>query len=391
MNRVLILFLIAFFTLIATLESFAASNKQVSPGISDPPKNNWGLLKIETEKSWSISQGNSAIIVAIIDTGADINHPELKNNIWINSKEIPSNGIDDDNNGFVDDVHGWNFVNNTSNPFDAHGHGTHVTGIVKSVAPKVKFMILKYFDPKSLSDKNLSNTVRAIDYAVEMGAHIINYSGGGFGSNPDEEAAIKRALDKNILFVAAAGNDTTNTDRNGFYPASYDLSNIISVASLTEESNLVDSSNYGKKTIDIAAPGKEIYSTLPKGRYGKMTGTSQATAFVTGALAMLLDQNREIKTPNKLIEYLVKTGELEESLAGKTKYKTKLNTYRALTMKDTNITASGLIASNILHQKNIFSSDISNVETELNSMLKNLDSKNPPRIPANNDTSLDKR
>jgi thermitase len=336
---------------------------------------NWGLKKIEIEKSWNISKGNKKIIVAIIDTGVDIDHPDLKNNLWTNSNEIPNNGIDDDHNGFIDDIYGWNFVNNTNKPFDFHGHGTHVAGIIHNVAPEVSFMVLKYFDPLSVSENNLTNTVKAIDYAVANGAQIINYSGGGFGKNPLEEAAIKRAKDKNILFVAAAGNDTTDSDRQGFYPASYDFSNIISVASLTQDSELVKSSNFGIHTVDIAAPGKDIYSTLPNGRYGYMTGTSQATAFVTGVLAILMDSRPDIKTSEKFIEYLVKTGDFEENLSGKTKYKTKLNSYRALAMKGQDANTNGLNAD-------IFSSDIDTVDANLNSIVKNINQKNSLRIPA---------
>lgn len=387
MNKIMFLFFIAFFVLIWTLDSHAFDAKQELKNLELEQdkvlEQNWGLKKIEVEKSWNISQGSKNIIVAIIDTGMDMNHPALKNNLWVNVKEIPNNGVDDDGNGFIDDLHGWNFVNNTNQPFDSHGHGTHITGIIHNVAPKVSFMILKYFDPKSLSDKNLSNTVRAIDYAVEMGAHIINYSGGGFGSNPKEKEAIQRAKEKNVLFVAAAGNDSTNSDKDSFYPASYDLSNIISVASITEDSQLVESSNYGVKTIDIAAPGNAIYSTLPNGRYGKMTGTSQATAFVTGVLAILMDVQPDIKTSEKFIEYLIKTGDLEESLNGKTKYKTKLNSYRTLSMKGREINASGIATENTkLINNDIFSSESSIVNNNLNLIIQDIKHKNRIRIPA---------
>lgn len=344
---------------------------------------NWGLKKIEVEKSWNITQGNKRIVVAIIDTGMDINHPALKNNLWVNPKEIPNNGIDDDGNGFIDDVHGWNFVTETNKPFDSHGHGTHIAGIIHNVAPEVSFMVLKYFDPKSLSDKNITNTVRAIDYAVNNGAQIINYSGGGFGKNPLEERAIKRAKDKNILFVAAAGNESTNSDKDSFYPASYDFSNIISVASLTQESDLVESSNFGIETVDIAAPGKNIFSTLPGGRYGHMTGTSQATAFATGVLAMMMATYPDINSAEKLIEYLVKTGNVEENLKGKTKYKTKLNSYRALAMKGREIDANGLSSENTkLMNADIFSSDSNIIDANLDSLIKNTNTKNRMRIPA---------
>lgn len=344
---------------------------------------NWGLKKIEIEKSWNISKGNKKIIVAIIDTGMDMDHPALKNNLWVNPKEIPDNKIDDDKNGYIDDIHGWNFVSNNNKPFDYHGHGTHIAGIIHNVSPEVSFMVLKYFDPNSLSDKNLFDTVRAIDYAVKNGAHIINYSGGGFGKNTQEEAAIQRAKEKNVLFVAAAGNDTTNSDLKGFFPASYNFSNIISVASLTEESQLVKSSNFGVNTIDIAAPGKNIYSTLPNGQYGYMTGTSQATAFVTGALAILMDSRPDIHTSEKFIEYLVKTGNFEKNLNGKTKYKTKLNTYRAITMKGSDVDASGLTVENTKQiNPDIFSSDENIVDANLNMIIKKLDSTGKLRIPA---------
>jgi len=372
--------LLIFILLLAfTINAFGADVKIKNP-IFDQ---NWGLKKIEVEKSWNISPSNKKIIVAIIDTGMDITHPALKDNLWINPKEIPNNGIDDDGNGFIDDINGWNFVNETNKPCNSHGHGTNIAGIIRNVSPEVSIMVLKYFDPKSLSDKNITNTVRAIDYAVNNGAQIINYSGGGFGKNPLEEMAIKRAKDKNILFVAAAGNESTNSDKNSFYPASYELSNIISVASLTQESDLVESSNFGIETVDIAAPGKNIFSTLPGGRYGQMTGTSQATAFATGVLAMMVATYPDIKSAEKLIDYLVKTGNVEENLNGKTKFKTKLNSYRALAMKGREIDASGLSTVNTKQiNADIFSSDISVLDKNLDSLIKNTNTKNRIRIPA---------
>jgi subtilisin family serine protease len=376
MNKTIFILIIAFVFILMSLNGYAANQ---SVALTE----NWGIKKIEADKSWHISQSNKKIIVAIIDTGIDIHHPVLKNNIWINPKEIPNNGIDDDKNGFVDDINGWNFVAENNKPFDSHGHGTHIAGIVKSVAPQVSIMVLKYFDPKSLSDKNLSNTVKAINYAVQNGAQIINYSGGGFGKNPLEKAAIQRAKDQNILFVAAAGNESVDSDKDPFYPADYDLPNIVSVASLTQESNLVGSSNFGIRTVDIAAPGKEILSTLPGGRYGRMTGTSQATAFVTGALAILLDANPNIQDPRKIIEYLVKTGNIEENLNGKTKYRTQLNSYRSLVMKGRDLNAGGFAVENTKHiNSDFFSSDTAILESSLDSLIKSINHKNRIRIPA---------
>jgi len=157
--------------------------KEVSVIMRDPlMENKWDLEVIKAKKAWlKFSTGSKDIVVAVIDTGIDINHPDLKDNIWKNPKEIPNNNIDDDNNGFVDDVHGWNFVPNNNNLSDDHGHGTHIAGIIgavggngigiSGVAPKVSLMALKYYHPKRTD--NRSNTVRAIHYAIDNGAHIL--------------------------------------------------------------------------------------------------------------------------------------------------------------------------------------------------------------------------
>ncbi|MCB0405283.1 MAG: S8 family serine peptidase [Bdellovibrionales bacterium] len=256
------------------------------------------------------------IVVAVVDTGIDYTHPELKQNIWVNKGEVGAwtpkdlkstacrdkrcNGIDDDHNGFVDDATGWDFVHNVPLPFDTHGHGTHIAGIIASAAangagvsgvcPNVSIMALKYYDNSVLGYNNLQNTVKAIEYAIRNGAQIINYSGGGSDPAPIEAMAVKKAGEKGILFVAASGNDGRNNDWMPYYPASYELDNIISVASLDQANKLLSSSNYGKKTVDMAAPGLGILSTLPSSRFGTMSGTSQATAFVTGAAALLASQ-----------------------------------------------------------------------------------------------------
>ncbi|MEZ4750553.1 MAG: S8 family serine peptidase [Bdellovibrionota bacterium] len=181
-----------------------------------------------------------------------------------------------------------------------HGHGTHIAGIIASAAangagvsgvcPNVSIMALKYYDNSVLGYNNLQNTVKAIEYAIRNGAQIINYSGGGSDPAPIEAMAVKKAGEKGILFVAASGNDGRNNDWMPYYPASYELDNIISVASVDQANKLLSSSNYGKKTVDMAAPGLGILSTLPSSRFGTMSGTSQATAFVTGAAALLASQ-----------------------------------------------------------------------------------------------------
>lgn len=273
------------------------------------------------------------IVVAIIDTGIDTKHPMFRDHLWVNQKE-KSNGQDDDGNGYADDLHGWNFISNKGDVADNHGHGTHVAGIILQKAPseRVKFMILKYYDPYSSNEDNLLSTVKAIRYAIEMKADIINYSGGGNSRSPMEEAAIKDAQKKGILFIAAAGNDGRNTDVAGFYPAGYRLSNIISVAAIDSNKRLLASSNYGSHTVDIAAPGKDIYSSLPGGHFGPMTGTSQATAWVSGLAVSLLLKVNKSWTPENLKKLLLKVAIKDQGLSNKIKTASRISNLQALNM-----------------------------------------------------------
>lgn len=257
--------------------------------------------------------------VAIIDTGADLKHPLLQKNLWTNSKEIPGNGIDDDQNGYIDDIHGWNFVQNTPNVQDLHGHGTHIAGIIAKNSPSAKLMILKYFDPQASAQKNLKATIEAIQYATRMKAQIINYSAGGPGYNSTEEQAIKEALAADILMVTAAGNDSANTDIIKYYPANYNLSNILSVLALNSKKQLASFSNFGPQSIDIATLGEDIVSSAPGQQFAKMSGTSQATAFITAAAANLRNEHRDWQV-EEITSALKQSGDILESLHGKSKY-----------------------------------------------------------------------
>lgn len=271
------------------------------------------------------------IVVAIIDTGVDIHHPLIRNHLWVNPYE-KNNGKDNDGNGYAGDIHGWNFVSNNNDLSDNHGHGTHVAGIIlqKARSQRLKFMILKYYDPFSSNDDNLLNTVKAIRYATAMKADIINYSGGGDSRSPLEEAAIRDAQKHGILFVAAAGNEGRNTDLVGFYPAGYRLSNIISVAAMDSQKRLLASSNYGSRTVDIVAPGKDIYSSLPGGRYGPMSGTSQATAWVSGLAAALLLKMEKSWTPENIKKLLEKVATKDHSLSKKVHSESRISSLQAL-------------------------------------------------------------
>ena len=325
----------------------------------------WGMLAIHAPQAWQQWQQRRKIVVAVIDTGADISHPDLVDNIWVNPGETgldrhgfnkATNHIDDDGNGYIDDVHGWNFATNgafgkgNSDLTDHHGHGTHVAGIIgatgkhvkiiRGVVPNVSLMILKYYEPKKLGGNSMLSTIQAIDYAISMGAQIINYSAGGAQSSALEKQVIARAMARGILFVAAAGNEARNSDQFPYFPADYGLANIISVTAIDRNKHILSSSNFGVRTVDIAAPGENIISTLPGGRYGYMTGTSQATAFVTGAAAALMSQFPNLNEPSEIIQQLASSGRPQESLRGKTKYQTSLDIERALQIK-----SKGLLAS----------------------------------------------
>jgi thermitase len=321
---------------------------------NDPAiKQAWGLKKSDAGRAWSISHGSKKVIVAVIDTGIDINHEDLKNNLWVNPGESgldkngndkATNNVDDDDNGLIDDVHGWNFVSNTNRLDDNHGHGTHIAGIIGAeagnkkgitgISPDVSLMILKYYDPKVPNTDNLKNTIAGIQYAVEKGANIINYSGGGTDFSQEEYEAVQAAERKGILFVAAAGNERSNSDEHHYYPADYKLKNIISVTAIDPTTEVLSSSNYGTETVDIAAPGQNILSCLPNSTYGLMTGTSQATAFVTGAAVLIMAHKELYGQSEEIKKYILATGDSSASLMAKTKTSRQLNLYKALTILD---------------------------------------------------------
>lgn len=414
-------------TVLGKVEVSARPEKEDKVILNDPSISQaWGLSKSNAQKAWELSTGDRRIVVAVIDTGVDVRHEDLASNLWTNPGETgldaqgrdkANNGIDDDGNGFVDDVHGWNFVSNTKDLTDNHGHGTHIEGIIGAaagngkgiagVAPRVSMMTLKYYDPKAPNTDNLRNTINAIRYAIRMKADIINYSGGGTEFSQDEKNAIEEARKQGILFVAAAGNERSNSDKFKYYPADYGLSNIISVTAIDPRTEVLSSSNYGTETVDLAAPGQNILSTLPGNQYGPMTGTSQATAFVTGA-AVLIKAHKKYNNPEDIKKYILSTGDNLASLSMKTKTSRKLNLYKSLAMIDQNTTLGGgkdATASNITFpsdQKEFqlesqrklanFRENTQEVHTQSvamfgKSILKNLQKKGPaPAADSNNST-----
>jgi thermitase len=350
---------------------------------NDPAiKQAWGLKKSDAARAWAVSQGSKDVIIAVIDTGIDINHEDLKNNLWVNKgetgldskgRDMRNNGVDDDGNGYVDDVHGWNFVSGNSRLNDNHGHGTHIAGIIgaeasnkkgiSGITPNVSLMILKYFDPKVPNTDNLKNTIASIHYAIKMGAHIINYSGGGVEYSQEEFEAVQAAEKKGILFVAAAGNERSNSDQNHYYPADYSLKNIISVTAIDPTTEVLASSNYGVLTVDIAAPGQNILSCLPNNSYGLMTGTSQATAFVSGAAALVMSYKNQYFKAEEVKKYILATGDTSSSLMAKTKTSRQLNLFKSLTILGSETSLSGTARAKV--NDNFLSNAARNSESNL--------------------------
>lgn len=305
---------------------------------------NWGLFHknagshISAPEAWKLEEGKKEILVAVIDTGMDSKHPDLSQNLWSKEEEIEQG-----KNKVKQKVYGWDFVKNAPNPSDEHGHGTHVAGIIGAIAnPKagvsgvvhhISLMPVRYYSEYNSGAVNLKNTIKALNYAIDQGCRIINYSGGGPEYSHEEYLAMRRAQQKGILIVAAAGNESENTDvvENFYYPSAYGLTNTISVAATDIRDQLLASSNWGKKKVDVAAPGENIYSTLPGGKYGYMSGTSQATAFVTGIAALLLSRDPSL-TPEQIKTLIKESVDSIPSLKEKLATGGRVNAYKALAL-----------------------------------------------------------
>ncbi len=254
---------------------------------------------IDGPEGWDINTDASTIILASIDTGIDINHEDLAGNIWTNSGEIAGNLVDDDGNGYIDDVHGYDFFNNDSFPDDDNSHGTHTMGTaaargnngigVAGASWTAQLMALKICN--QFGSCSTSGAISAIDYATENGARLSSNSWGGGGFSQAMKDAIDRADAAGVLFIAAAGNNGANNDASPFYPASYSSPNIISVASIDRFGGKSSFSNYGATSVDLGAPGSSILSTTPNNGYGTKSGTSMATPHVSGVVTNIMGFN----------------------------------------------------------------------------------------------------
>ena len=242
--------------------------------------------------AWTQSTGGD-VVVAVLDTGAQLDHPDLAANVWVNAGEIAGNGIDDDANGYADDVHGYDFAGKDADPSDDHGHGTAVAGVIGArgnngtgitgVAWRARLMIVKVLGANGSG--SVYDVARGIRYAVANGAKVVNLSMAGPDTAPELEAAIAEAKAAGVLIVAAAGNTGADLDAKPAYPAS--SGDVIGVASTDDTGRLAPGSSFGATTVEIAAPGENIVSTARNGRYETRSGTSQAAAHVTGTLALM--------------------------------------------------------------------------------------------------------
>ncbi len=294
---------------------------------------------IQVSQGWAAESSTTfQPVVAIIDTGIWMNHTIFTNSgaIWTNPKEIV-NGIDDDSNGYIDDIHGWNFAYGTNDPTDDDGHGTHVSGIVLGTTidiqanpiatSKVKLMALKFLD--STGSGSTSDAINAIYYAVNNGAHVLSNSWGGGGFSNALLQAIAYAYTNKKIFVAAAGNASSNNDSSPTYPANYNVPSLISVAASTDADTLASFSNFGATTVHLGAPGVSILSTLPNNSFGYESGTSMATPFVSGVAALILRENPTL-TGYQIKNLLFGATNAVTGLNGKVSTNARLNVYNAV-------------------------------------------------------------
>ena len=258
---------------------------------------------IDAPEAWEVRTSATNVVIAILDSGVRINHEDLNANLWRNPGEIPGNGIDDDNNGYVDDIHGADILNHTGNPFDESGHGSIVAGVigavgnngigVAGVAWKARMMICKFLNASG--GGSISDTVECFDYARANGAKILNASFVTTEVSMALSNAITACQEAGIILVAASGNSRKDIDATPFFPASYPHSNIVVVMATDSADGLYPLNNFGATNVDLAAPGVNIRSTwvVVNDSYVDYTGTSMAAAFVAGAMALVWEQYPE--------------------------------------------------------------------------------------------------
>lgn len=304
---------------------------------NDPKYNSlYGMKKIEAEINWKKHVGARNIVIGVIDTGINYNHPDLQNNIWVNPGEFGIdgengedkrfNGIDDDGNGYVDDWRGWDFVNNDNDPMDDQGHGTHVAGTIAAsgnngvgvvgVMWRASLVGLKFLDKNGSG--SLADAMKAIEYAIDNNIKITNNSWGGGSFSVAMEDLLKRVGEEGGLFIAAAGNHGANNDDRPTYPASYYADSVIAVAATDRNDSLAYFSCYGRESVDVAAPGVSILSTY-EDYYSYLSGTSMAAPHVAGVAGLIWSFKPDY-TNFEVKNHLLESAKMTDKLEGKVKY-----------------------------------------------------------------------
>ena len=301
---------------------------------------------IDAPEAWDISTGSRDVIVGVIDTGVDYSHPDLAANMWVNPNEIAGDGVDNDGNGYVDDVHGINAITNSGDPMDDQGHGSHVSGTIGAagnngegvvgVNHDVSIIGCKFLD--SSGSGSTSDALKCIDYFVALknaGVDVkaTNNSWGGGGSSQAMIDALTASEAADILFVAAAGNGAYDNDASPSYPASYEHDTVMAIASTTHTDSMSGFSQWGLTSVDMGAPGSDILSTVQGGGYASYSGTSMATPHVTGAAALAWSVNPDL-TAVEMKALLMNSGDDNAALAGKTVSGKRLNIHNALNDAD---------------------------------------------------------
>lgn len=330
---------------------------QVINGVAGTPD-----ADIDLPEALAHATVQTQVVVGIVDTGIDYNHPDLRDNMWKNPGEIAGNNRDDDGNGFIDDVYGFNFVNNTGNPMDDDEHGTHVAGTIAAslnnsqgvagiASGAAKLMAIKFLDANGSG--TYANAIRALNYATMMSSRgvnlkVLNNSWGGYGTVPALEDAVNATNAAGMLFVASAGNESNDNDGEfKAIPASYAASNIISVAATNNLDELASFSNYGATTVDLAAPGVGILSTTPGNRYQSFNGTSMAAPHVAGALALAWACHPD-KTSTEIQDALFGSVDALDSLDGAVATGGRLNVNNLLTALEDPILLAPLAPANLV-------------------------------------------
>lgn len=322
--------------------SFSEMQAQLSVTNASSSSSSFGQTsaQIHADEAWAaMSNNTNKPVVAIIDSGVDYNHYVFVDSgaIWVNSDEIPGNNIDDDGNGYIDDVRGWNFVSNTNDPLDDDNHGTHVAGIVLGITQDIlkptldpaviQIMPLKFLDSQGVG--TTSDALEAIQYAIDNGANVMNNSWGGGAYSQALHDVITQAYNHGMSFIAAAGNASNNNDSAPTYPANYDVPNVVSIAATSSSDSLASFSNYGATSVHVASPGIGILSTLPNDSFGYSSGTSMAAPFASG-LAALLIREKGVINGYQVKGVLYDYSSLVSGLTGKVASKSRIDAFEAL-------------------------------------------------------------